>query len=541
MTQIREATHPAFIEALLDPAAHPHATGDLRVEETHISWLIFTDDHVYKVKKPVNFGFLDFSTLDRREHFCREELRLNQRLSPNVYLGVEPVTLDGGRYLLGGDGQVIDYALKMRRLPESGWLAGLLKRDQVDAPMVRRIAARIADFHAQAAEPSAAAEGSSLDIVSQNTEENFNQTAPFLGWTLPQTTYDVVRAYSRTFLHTGRSLFLRREEERRIRDGHGDLHAGQICVENGIDFIDCIEFNDRFRIGDTAADLAFLAMDLDARGHPELSRVLVEEYRTRTNDEGLEDVLRFYKCYRAYTRGKVESMRADQLDTHRPERRAAEAAARRYFQLARHYAIPKGPLLIALTGLMGTGKSSVAEALSMCWDAMTMNSDVVRKELAGVPAGNHRYVAWQQGIYAEKTSEATYTEMHRRAAQVLTEGGVVVLDGSYAKNRWREAASRTAEMADAQFVLVEVHCPPAIVRDRLLRREASGEGASDGRIELASRQAAEYEPVDTKAFPTFSRIRTDQNGEELPYHALRAVYGALPWQVLAHRPLSAGA
>ncbi len=541
MRDIQEGTHPDFIEALLDPKAHPHATGDVQVEETHISWLVFTDDHVYKVKKPVNFGFLDFSTLDRREHFCREELRLNQRLSPSVYLGVETITLYDGQFLLGGDGKVVDYAVKMRRLPASGWLAGLLKRDEVDAPTVRRIAARIADFHAQSTESGASEAGSSVDIVSQNTEENFDQTTPFLGWTLPQTTYDVVRAYSRTFLQTGRSLFLRREEQGRIRDCHGDLHAGQICVENGIDFIDCIEFNDRFRIGDTAADLAFLAMDLHARGHPELSSVLVEEYRARTNDEGLGDVLRFYECYRAYTRGKVESMRADQLGPDRPERRGAEGSARLYFQLARHYAIPKGPLLIALTGLMGTGKSSVSEALSACWDALTFNSDVVRKELEGVPPGEHRYERWQQGIYSEERSEATYEEMNRRAGEALTEGRVVVLDGSYAKNRWREAASRNAESAGAAFILAEVCCPAAVVRDRLVQRQASGEGPSDGRVELASRQAAEYEPVDREAFPSRSQIWTDRSGEELPYQALCALYGALPWRALAGLPLSAGA
>ena len=422
-----DEVRPAHIEALLDPAAHESPGVKPELVETHISWLIFTDEYVYKVKKPVDFGFLDFSTLEKRKHFCSEELRLNQRLSPGVYLGVESIhrAPDGpaqshgtpGRppFTLGGEGPVVDYAVKMRRLPDSGWLSGLLERNEVEASLTKRVARRIAHFHEGTPPADVASPGASLDIVVQNTEENFEQTADFVGWSLPPSATNVVQAYTRATLEACRTLFLRREQEGHVRDCHGDLHAGQICVENGIDFIDCIEFNERFRVSDTAADLAFLSMDLEARGHPELSRVLVDAYQNERKDPTLRSVLRFYECYRAFTRGKVESLRAMQLARGSPAQDEAVDAARRYFELARSYATPRGPLLLTLTGLMGTGKSTVARFLGGAWDATVIRSDEVRKDLTGVPEDEHRYSAWKGDIYSDEVTEATYAEMHRRA------------------------------------------------------------------------------------------------------------------------------
>ncbi|NNF26357.1 MAG: AAA family ATPase [Gemmatimonadetes bacterium] len=531
--------HPSFIEALLDPRAYRETTRRPRLKETHISWLLFTDNYVYKVKKPLDFGFLDFSTLERRKHFCEEEVRLNRRLSPGVYLGVEEITKagtgpeedgedgDGGpAFVLGGRGPAVDYAVKMRRLPEDGWLAGLLERDEADASMIQRIAGRIADFHGSAQAPEWGEPGASVALVKENTEENFQQTADCVGWTLSTAAYDAVRAYTRNFLQSRRDLFVKREAEGHVRDCHGDLHAAQICVENGIDFIDCIEFNDRFRVGDTAADLAFLSMDLEARGHPELARVLVDEYQARRQDEGLNTVLDFYQCYRAFTRGKVESFRARQLPEGTDDRHEATRSATRYFELARAYASPRGPQLIVMTGLMGTGKSTVARLVGDAWAAVVLRSDKIRKELSGIPTHEHQYTGWQQGIYSEERTEETYEEMHRRASEALASGAVVVLDGSYSRNRWRQAARELAAEHDAGFTMVETRCAPDRVRERLAEREQSGDDVSDGRWALAARQAEEYDPPLDDMAADWVPVRSDGPPDDLGYRVLVRLYGA---------------
>ncbi len=290
--------------------------------ETHISWLFFTGRFVYKVKKPVNFGFLDFTTLERRRFFCLEELRLNQRLSPDVYLGVVAIWEEGGRYAMQETGRIVEYAVKMRQLPADRWLSGLLKRGDATPALMRRIARRIAAFHAVAEVGEPARHVGGIDTVRFNTQENFSQTREQVGVTVAVEIQDRVQAYTEAFLDARSEVFARREREGRIRDCHGDLHADQICVEDGIAFIDCIEFNERFRYGDVAADIAFPAMDVDYYGRPDLSAELVREYVAASGDADALAVLDFYKCYRAFTRGKVRGFRLRQpgLTDARPQR-----------------------------------------------------------------------------------------------------------------------------------------------------------------------------------------------------------------------------
>ena len=503
---------PPFVRALLDPEAYPEdeRPREVRLVETHISWLFLTGRFVYKVKKPVNFGFLDFTTLERRRHFCHEEVRLNRRLSPDVYLGVVEVVRRDGRYALYGPGETVDYAVRMRQLPGDRWLSVLLDQGQAGEAEVRRVARLIARFHRSAETGPEITRTVALETVRFNAEENFRQTEKYIGRTLERPLYERIRAYTHAFLEVKEPLFRRREREGYIRDGHGDLHTAQINLEDGVAIIDCIEFNTRFRYQDISADLAFLAMDLDYHGRPDLERALVEEWVQGTGDRGALALLPYYKCYRAYVRGKVESFRLDEPGLPEAERTAITERARRYFALAGEYARLRGPALLITAGLMGTGKSTLARGLADALGASLLSSDVVRKELAGIPPEEHRYEPWGRGIYSPEFTERTYRELHRRAQDLLRRGGVVVLDASYRARAWRESARRVAEEAGASFWAVETTCPEGEVLRRLAGRLAGAPTASDGRPELLSAQRAHFEPLEE--VPPVSLIRVDTSG-----------------------------
>jgi len=513
------AQAPPFVRALLQPEAYPaeERPQAVRLVETHISWLFLTGRYVYKIKKPVNFGFLDFTTLERRRHFCHEEVRLNRRLSPDVYLGVVEVVRRNGTYALHGSGETVDYAVKMRQLPEDRWLSVLLEQGRAVEAEVRRVARLIARFHRSAETGPEITRTGALETVRYNAEENFQQTEKYIGLTLERPLYERIRAYTYAFLEVKEPLFRRREAEGFIRDGHGDLHTAQINLEDGVAIIDCIEFNTRFRYADISADLAFLAMDLDFHGRPDLERALVEEWVRETGDRGARDLLPYYKCYRAYVRGKVESFRLDEPGLPEAERTAITERARRYFALAGQYARLRGPALLITSGLMGTGKSTLARGLANALGARLLASDRVRKELAGIPPQEHRYEPWEQGIYSPEFTERTYRELHDRARRLLEQGEVVVLDASYRARAWRESARRVAEGVGAPFWALETLCPREEVLRRLARRREDTSTVSDGRPELLSAQQAHFEPLEE--VPPASHLRVDTSGP--PEEALR--------------------
>jgi aminoglycoside phosphotransferase family enzyme len=302
-----------------------------------MSFIFLTGEYVYKIKKPVNLGYLDYTTLEKRHFFCHQELELNRRLCPGAYLAVVPVVEEKGELLIEGQGKAIEYAVKMRQLPQDRMMDVLLPRGQVTPEMVARVAEKLVGFHQNAeTNPKIAAFGR-LDVIRQNTDENFAQTEKYIGLTIFRAKYERIKGYTDDFIENNVSLFDKRVKEGRIRDCHGDLHAAHICFADDICIYDCIEFNDRFRYSDVASEVAFLAMDLDRYRQAGLSRHLVNTYVELSRDEELLKLLDFYKCYRAYVRGKVESFKLN--DPYIPEEEKAKVltAARSYFQLAESY------------------------------------------------------------------------------------------------------------------------------------------------------------------------------------------------------------
>jgi len=486
----------AFIDALLRPEAYPDRPSHVSMRQTHISWLFFTDRFVYKIKKPVDFGFLDFTTLEARQKFCQAEVRLNRRLAPAVYLGVVEIKEQNGSLHFGGPGITIDYAVHMRRLPEDRMLPALLAKREITHDTMQHLARLIADFHAQADTGGEIDLDGSLEVILGNWQENFTQTRPFLGFPLPQEAYDKIRTRVLDFCRLRAPLFAQRIANGRIRDGHGDLRGEHICLTEPIAIFDCIEFNHRFRYGDVAADVAFLAMDLDERGYPELARTFVEAYVDHSGDHALLDVLDFYKCYRAFVRAKVECFRLDDPTVTAAEKRAALRAAQRYGQLAARYAAAlQRPWLLVCCGLMGTGKSVLAEALARRLDITVISSDVTRKGLAGLPATAPSRDEYEAGIYTPEWTEATYAHLFQEAERCLSCGRSVLLDASFQRACHRLQAMHLAQRAGAEFCVLECWCPEDEIRRRLQGRVAQGDAVSDGRWELIARQRRAFEPL----------------------------------------------
>ena len=329
---------PEMVQALLDPKAYLETSPQgIELVQTQMSFVFLTDDYVYKVKKPVNLGYLDYTTLDKRHFYCQREVELNRRLCPDVYLGVVPISRGRSGILVGGQGKVIEYAVKMRRLPQQAMMNVLLANNQVSSPMVTNVAHKLVEFHQRAETNASISAFGDLEAITKNTQENFTQTEKYIGSTISREKYQHVKDYADSFIDKNASLFHKRIVDGRIRDCHGDLHAAHICFTNGICIYDCIEFNDRFRYCDVASEVAFLAMDLDYYGRADLSRSFVNAYVVQSRDEELLRLLNFYKCYRAYVRGKVESFKLDDPYISEEEKTGVLAIARRYFDLAESY------------------------------------------------------------------------------------------------------------------------------------------------------------------------------------------------------------
>jgi aminoglycoside phosphotransferase family enzyme len=334
--------HSILVDFMKDPGFYPHTVEAVEFLQTHISSVFLTGAYVYKLKKPMDFGFLDFTTLDSREKYCEKELELNRRLAPSVYLGVEPVTLDDGTPKLSGAGQVVDWVVVMRQLDQNLLGPRVLERGELTIRKIESVVDTLVPFYRSAKTGPGVDEFGSVSTVKFNTDENFEQTAGYVGVTLPRTEYDEIRSFTDNFYQEKGDLFQRRIDQGWVRECHGDLHLGNIFFEDPPVIFDCIEFNERFRCSDVAVDLAFLVMDLDFQGVPELAKRVVERYVEQSADTGLLELVDFYCCYRAYVRGKIACLTSADPSLGETGQSEQLELARRYFDLAHRYATDGG-------------------------------------------------------------------------------------------------------------------------------------------------------------------------------------------------------
>jgi aminoglycoside phosphotransferase family enzyme/predicted kinase len=459
-----------------------------------------TDTHVFKLKKPVNFGFLDFSTLEKRHFYCHEELRLNRRLSPDIYEGVTELRQCATGAAFHGDGAVIDYAVIMKRLPADRMLDRLVEQGTVNVSDMHHIAETISRFHTAAKTSPYISEFGSIAQITFNWDENFQQLLPFETRTLPQHERDVLRTCVETFIGSSRDLFVRRTEQGFIRECDGDLHLENIClVDSTVYIFDCIEFNERFRFCDTAADIAFLLMALDVHGRPDLADAFLSRYLETSGDTDIISLLPFYKLYRAVVRGKVESLQLNDDGISPEAQQCADQKARRYFRLARGYCERSRlrPTLFITCGTTGCGKSDLAEQLGFELGLCVFNSDTIRKQLAGLSPETSVPAPYRHGLYDEPLNYVTYQELLKLAERELLAGNSVLIDAGFRSKAERTAFRRLAAAHSARLVILLVTCDPAEQLRRLTIRSADGHSISDGRAELLEQQQRDFEYLDT--------------------------------------------
>jgi aminoglycoside phosphotransferase family enzyme/predicted kinase len=511
------------------------------VIQTHASAVLLTASRVYKLKKPKDFGFFDYSTPALRRHFCQQEVLLNTRLAPRVYLGVAPVVLfaDGqlrfGPTFPPGDvplpgtmvdgGCVVDYAVVMVRLPDEAMLESRVRTGTASPSLLEEVARYVAAFHSTSHTDASIASFGGLEVIRGNWEENFAQMKPYIGRTLDVATYDRLVQYIRQVLDERTSLFASRVRDGRIRDCHGDLRLQHVYILDEPDsaahrlaILDGIEFNERFRYSDVASEIAFLTMELEAAGRYDLSRVFVDSYVAQTSDQALREVLPFYICYRACVRGKVLSFQLDEPEVPAIQREVAQEEAASLFALAASYAGgPIRPTLLMIGGVMGTGKSTLALALQHELGWALFSSDTIRKQLAHLDPARPQADAFGQGVYSPERTAHTYQALLAEASAALASGRSVILDASFIKRTHRQAAAHEAIAHGANVLFAECVCPRAVALQRLARRwearvergkatreEASR--ASDGRPDLYDAQCTVWEALHADEEPHTAHV-----------------------------------
>jgi hypothetical protein len=553
------AAQEQMLPFLLNPNSYSRRPKNVRLVQTHSSFVFIAPPFVFKIKKPVNFGFLDFSSLEKRRYFCEREVELNRRLCPRMYLGVVPISIKAGRFTFGEGEAVVEYAVKMRKLSDRYFLDKLVERDEVVPGDLDRIAIALRSFY-QAQQPSEEIEAwGRIDRLKISTDENFRQTEALVGpcrglsvsasegglqsasdaelardrdlsatsrsrpvkrpevrapepgstdaaaletpnspapATISRPAFETIRSYTDEFYARRAGLFDSRVREKWIRDCHGDLHLEHIHITpRALHIYDCIEFNDRLRYVDVANDAAFLAMDLDYEGRPDLARYFVSKLAAALNDPGMGQLMDFYKCYRAYVRGKVESLHSVAHAAPESERRASADRARRYFRLALQYAVAGSrPLVAVVMGRIASGKSTLASALAAELGWPVFSSDRVRKEMAGFPLYERSSEAARSRLYSSAMTRKTYERLLSSAIAQAEQGRSVLLDATFATRAHRRQLETSFAAQGIAFRFLEAQADDGAVKQRLREREAKPDEISDARLEDFVTLTGLYEP-----------------------------------------------
>ena len=491
-----------------DPAFYPHPISDLQTRETHISKVFLTGGYVYKLKKAVKLDFLDYSTLARRKSFCHQELKLNRRLAPDVYLKVVAVTCQGSRFFLDGPGKAVEYAVKMRQLPEERSLRQMLGRKQADRAALGKVARRLASFYRAAASGAAIDRYGSIAAIRANCEENFEELDDISADILEEGRFRAIQAATRSYLQRCSARFEDRVKRGKIRDCHGDLRTDHIYLERGLQIIDCIEFNDRFRYSDVACDLAFLAMDLEYEGFPDLARHFVDTYVRFSKDSGVYLLLDFYKCYRALVRSKISYLTLQGLPEEDVSRSRLERDIRKYLSLAFRYAVCfNRPTIYVACGLPASGKSTIAEALSDVLHIEVLQSDRVRKRLFDISPDRTVDVPFESGVYSVGSTAITYGKLFLLAQEALEKGRSIILDATFSREHQRREALQLARDMDANILFIECWAPLSSLAERLEAREGSV-SLSDARLHHLESMLAKYKPFDAIDRQCYLRVNT---------------------------------
>jgi len=513
-----------IFQAMERPDFYPHPVVSVSQRETHISKVFLTGSYVYKIKKPLNLEFLNFTTLEKRLYFCRQEVLLNRRLTHNVYLDVVPITQKGSSYYLAGSGKPVEYAVKMRQLPEDSSMLRLLHSGRIKEENIQALSVVLSRFYDNAPTGGHINTIGSWETVWTNCEENFTQTETFVETILDERMFQIVRAATRSFLRRWKDLFEHRIETKKIRDCHGDLRTGHIYFADDIQIVDCIEFNERFRYGDIASDLAFLAMDLDYEGHSQVAQDILTAYVRHANDQDVFVLLDFYKCYRAFVRVKVNCLRIHAGNLDKQESNKLVRQTHQYMDLAYRYAVQfTRPTLWVVCGMPASGKSTIAKELAKRLGVKVIRSDLVRKELFGLQPDEEMDVPFEEGIYSKGASSLTYGKLLLLAQDEIKKNYSIILDATYNSRHQRSEVLRLAKDMDINLMFVECRCRDAMLKERLLSREGTST-TSDARLHHFKQIKARFEPIDEVRDEMYIGVDTERSLEESLEHILSRDY-----------------
>ena len=490
-----ETTLPPLIQALLKPACCRHPVRKIELVETHISWVLLTGPYAYKIKKPVNLGFLDFSTLEKRRFYCEEELRLNRRLAPSLYLEVIPITGSSSAPVLEGTGEAIEYAVKMTQFPEAVRLDRMLARGELQTAHVDLLTQELAEFHARIAVAGADRPFGDPEHVLEPVTQNFAQIRARLE-AQDQAQLRRLEIWSAMSFGELRRIFENRKHDGCVRECHGDAHlANMVWLDERVTLFDCLEFNDNLRWIDVMSELAFLVMDLDDRGRSDLARRALNAYLENTGDYAGLAVFRFYQVYRALVRAKVACIRFGQSGLSDEAKQQARAEYQGYASLAERYTQPAPAALIITHGLSGSGKTWLSQQLLEMLDAIRVRSDIERKRLHGLTPGERSGSGIDSGIYSSDASQRTYARLAELATMILHAGHSVIVDAAFLQRTQRDQLSAVADQEQTPFVILDMQTPESTLRERLQQRVRQKNEASEAGLTVLERQLATWEPL----------------------------------------------
>lgn len=449
-------TIPFKIKRLLDnPALLGDTSKEARLMQTHISYVILTDKYVYKIKKPVKFIFLDFSTLEKRKHYCQEEIKINKRLAPSLYLKVIA--------LKDKNKKTTDYAVKMKRIDEKNIFENMITGNSLNKSHIVKLANHISRFYKNTENVSSSKDFDFLKNIELNTSENFRQLENKINKVFSKKDFLMVENYTTTFIKDNEKLFAKRIDDNFIKDCHGDLHCDHIVLnKNKIEIFDAIEFNYRFRYIDQISDISFLLMDLDFRNRADLSSLLLINYLKNTKDREGKKLVTFYKVYRALVRAKVESFKMDEMEVPKNERLVAKIKSTIYFSLAKKYALrDTRPVIMLFRGLPGTGKTHIAKEIKRLTNYNHLRTDEIRKQ----------YFSKSKDIYSKKVTEKTYNKIALEAGKLLKENKNIIIDGNFRKKSQVDIIKKLAKERGAKLFIFEFRAFDKEVLKNMKRRD----------------------------------------------------------------------